>query len=136
MTTASRYKSVTNGTGAALTVAGVDQTDGNDRLVRTVVRPYAAADIGAGAGQTQNAGGCIIDALPVGTNVLAIIAQTFRAGRSIDNLTLNAGAQIASLTYSYNAADGTIRVVDAGNNAAVLLVAGDITMATLLLGPA
>jgi len=138
MTTSVRYKLVTNTTGAALTAAGVPAGDGDDKLYRVIERVFAAADIGNGAGQTQNAGGCIVDVLPAGTNALILEGAAYKvnagAARRLDNLTLAAGAQIASLSYSIDA-NNAVRVVDAGNNATVQLAANDYVVIKLTIGP-
>jgi hypothetical protein len=138
MTTSVRYKSVTNATGAALTAAGVPSGDGVDKLSRTIKRTFAAADIGIEAGKTQHASGCIIDVLPTGTNVLSIKGAAFKvtagAARGMDNLTLSAGTQIASLSYSVDTSLN-VRVVDAGNNATVQLAATDYVVIELVIGP-
>ena len=138
MSTSVRYKLVTNNTGAALTAVGVNSGDGDDKLYRVIKRVFAAADIGANAGQTQEAHGCIVDILPPGTNVLALEGSAYKvnagAVRRLDNLTLNAGAQIASLSYSVDV-NSAVRVVDAGNNAAVQLAANDYIVIKLTIGP-
>ena len=53
-----RCATQTNATGAALTSAVV--VDGRDYTLKSIKRVLAAADVGNGAGQTQNAAGLLV----------------------------------------------------------------------------
>ena len=138
MTTTVRFKEVLNTTGAALTSAGVASNDGDEKALKKIKRVLVAADIGANAGQTQHGQGCLVDVLAPGTTVISLSGESFKVSnaterRRLDNLTLNSGAQIASLKYFINASN-EIRVIDAGNNAAVQLAAGDVVSVEIVTG--
>lgn len=142
MTTAIRYKKVLNTTGAALAPAGIsDKSDGNDKQYRIITRTLAAADIGAGPGQTQHAQGCIVDQLPPGTNVLSIKGLTYRLGVLLDNTPWGTATQftgaltgIAQIAYSVNALNQVI-VHDATALATLQLAADDEVIIKLIIGP-
>jgi hypothetical protein len=53
-----RYATKGNATGAVLTSALIK--DGKDYTLKCIVRKLAAADVGNGAGQTQEANGCLV----------------------------------------------------------------------------
>jgi hypothetical protein len=152
MTSAVRYKTVLNATGAALTVSGVtnSNSDGIDKQQRVVKRVYAAADIGTGAGQTRNAGGCIIDVLPTGTNVLMFEAITYYVGSDadetyieiLDNRTIGSvdeplqPSTVVGRSYLAYALDtsGVMRVYDGGEGAGCIIALNTFTVIKYTIG--
>ncbi len=153
MSTSSRFKLVSNSTGAALTTAGIAVGDGNDRSTRTIKRTLSASDIGNTAGKTQHELGCIIDVLQSGPN----ISGTVQPGINILNLsgaswrkmdasgarpisykrldgTTDDGTNVASLQYFFYPTDNTIRVFDGGADAAVQLADNDYVEVELTFG--
>ncbi len=155
MPTASRYKSVTNTTGAALTVAGVPTGDGSDRSTRVIKRTLAAIDCGTEAGKTRHALGCIVDVLQTGPNIggtaqpainiLNLSGAAWKlvpaaAGRPItyrrlDNHVDALAAHIANIQYFFYPSDNTIRVYDGGNDVSTILATGDYIEVELTFGP-
>jgi hypothetical protein len=145
MTTATRFQTINNTKNppAPLTAADLPSGDGSDRSVRVVRRNIVAADVGNGAGQTQNATGCIVCTVPAGINILAIRGATYdlaNAGppaeyRLRDNMLYAAGPNGADIRYFFNAADNTIRVHDNAVTNQVQMAANDIVIVEIHSGP-
>lgn len=145
MTTALRYQLVqnTSNPAAVMTAETAPPGDGSDRSYRVIERILAAIDVGAEAGKTQNASGCIVAVLPAGTNILVLEGRSYKQTvngpppqfRLADNMSDAAIDHIANITYWFNTADNTIRVRDYAADAAVQLAANDIIVINLTFGP-
>lgn len=61
-----KFSIITNGTGAALTTTANQYLSGDISSIEIYARIFAAADVGAGAGQTQHAGGCLLVSINAG----------------------------------------------------------------------
>lgn len=62
---------IQNTTGAVLTTTGDQYKKGNPASLEQFARVFAAADVGANAGQTQNANGCLLISIDSGYIVVA-----------------------------------------------------------------
>jgi hypothetical protein len=134
MTASVRYKVVTNTTGAALTAAGIVGNDGDDKQYKVIARRLTAADIGNAAGQTQNATGALVYALPEGSkaaSVLLVKGVTYRNGRMIDNLVNAAAANIPN--FAYRQVGLNIVVLDTAGTG-MQLAADDLVVVELVIG--
>lgn len=147
MVTSVRYKFVQNTTGAALTTSNFpNQTDGDDKQSKIIRHPLVAADFGGGAGQIDNAGGLILDILPINYNVLLFEVSVYRPSNvggviqynSLDN-------QLASIDFVAHTFDTTevffwvdsensLRVVDKGHAGDGALQVGDFIVGKVVMG--
>jgi hypothetical protein len=139
MTTVVRYATVTNTTGAALTSALL--VDGKEYALRSVKRTFVAADIGAGAGQTQHANGCLIAQFS-GCFIKDVVHFSMFRDLSADGFLdiLDGFHNVANVAHLFQVGwkigtDGqSLYLRDAGNNAATQLVAADILQVLVLTG--
>lgn len=144
MTAVSRYAKVTGGV-ALLTVASADA--GDDLATIQVEREFAAADVGAGAGQTRDATdptvGCLV-AQFTGSRIIRVeIVGLYRA-LAATNRTFSGQQVIGSAAntvnlatrVSYNAQTGvsSIYVLDSAAAAPGRIVAADYLILNVLLG--
>lgn len=152
MASSFRYKYVQNSTAAALTLANFPVTnDGDDKQEKFIRHVLTADDIGVDPGEIGNAGGLILDVIPVNYNVLWFDVTTFRptAGGGINRYNC-LDNQVVGVTFddpdyvveSYEtafwvAADNTLRVQDRGiANPTAFLAAGDVLIGRLVIGSA
>jgi hypothetical protein len=134
-----RYGAVTNTTGAVLTSALL--VDGKEYSLRAVKRTFAVADIGANAGQTQHAAGCLVAQFS-GCFIKDVIHFSMFRDLGADGFLdiLDGFHSIANVGHLFQVGwkigvDGqSLYLRDAGNNAATLLVANDILQALVLTG--
>ena len=135
-----RYAVKENATGVALTSALI--IDGKDYTFKSIKRVLAAEDVGNGAGQTQHAAGCLV-AQFAGSLVKDVVNfsvyRPLAGGDAVGWISLIDGwHNPLDLTHlfkvSWKAAEGSLRLRDFGNNAAVQLVAGDILQFLVVTG--
>lgn len=156
MTNAIRYGVVSNTTGAAIITASVTNLSaGNDYALMAVKRTLAAADVGANAGQTRNAGGLFVVNFTgkfikdvMAFNVYRPLPTAAQIGGKVLNIPLtgyvmsNANPPVAPTNLNQSigwtwciSADGLSLILrDSASNADGQLIAGDIINALLVTG--
>lgn len=137
MVSSLRYSTITNGTGAAVVAGGALVSVGQDYAAETVDRILVAADVGAGAGQTQHAAGMIFAEFKGAVIKKVISASIVRTAGNFDYfylgtdiITANIGFQIVAVNAN---GVSTLRLID-GAAAAAQLAAGDHIIVVVELG--
>lgn len=130
-----RHSEFTNATGAVVAAGGATVEKGQTYCFETVSRTLAAADVGAGAGQTQHAAGMIFAEFK-GVTVKAVTSlAVYRIAGGVTYLFTYLTDAKANPGYIISNANdiSTLRFRDggAGNG---LLVTGDIVVMTVEVG--
>jgi hypothetical protein len=136
MTSSIRYREITNTTGVAVLPGGALINFGKDIATETINVTLAAADVGAGAGQTQNANGMILAEFKGAQikQVISTVVLRTAAGFAYEFL----GTDAVSANYGFSITNvdtiSTLRLKDLPTGAAGRLAAGDEIIVTLSIG--
>lgn len=136
MVSSVRYSTITNGTGAVVVAGGAPINQGQDYAAECVDRLLAAADVGAGAGQTQHAAGMIFAEFKGAVIKKVISASIVRTAGGFDYFFLGTDAVTANIGFSITNASGvsTLRIKDSATGAAGFMAAGDHIVVVVELG--
>ena len=136
MTSSVRYREITNATGAAVVAGGALIDFGKDLATETVNVVLVAADVGAGAGQTQHANGMIFAEFQ-GAEIKQVISQVvLRTAAGFSYAFLGTDAVTANYGFSITNVGGksTLRLKDIPTGAAGRLAVGDEVVVTMSIG--
>jgi hypothetical protein len=133
-----RYAKQGNATGAALVSALI--VHGQDYTLKSIKRTLTAADVGANAGQTQHANGCLIAQFQ-GAKIKDVIHfSVFHLDGAEWNIIFDGkhnpadASHRSSIGWKLSADSSSLYVRDRSNNAATLLTAADYIQALIVLG--
>jgi len=136
MTTVVRHTNVTNSTGAVIAAGGAAIASGQDYATETINRTLTADDVGAGAGQTQDAAGMIFAEFTGSVIKGVISSQVFRAAGGIDYDFVGTNAVCANYGFSITTVGNvsTLRLQDLPSDPAAFLAAADRVIVVVELG--
>lgn len=118
---------LTNTTGAPVVAGGMPATGGQDRACEVINVILTANDVGAGAGQTQNAAGMIIAEFQGAVIKNVVSMEVFRVTNGFAYNFLGSDAVSANYGYSVTNTNNvsTLRLIDSATGAAGRLAAND-----------
>jgi hypothetical protein len=136
MTTSIRHSVIENTTGAAVVADGAIINYGQDYAGQSIDRKIVAADVGAGAGQTQHAAGMIFAEFQGAVIKRVVSASIVRTTGGFDYFFQGSDTVSNNIGFSITNTDGksTLRIKDAPSGGAGRLVANDHVIVILELG--
>lgn len=140
MTSSVRYKYIKNTTATPLTVDNFVSSclmngDGDDKQRKIVKRIITAADIGTNPDQIGHSYGAILDLVPITSNVLWVHGNVFRPGTVPQEGTTFYDNIVSETMLNFGVGlDNSIRMHDKEEGTAFAVAAGDIVVATIILG--
>lgn len=136
MTMVVRHFDLTNTTGAAVLPGGATIEKGQDYATQEITVTIAAADVGGGAGQTQEAAGMIF-AEVYGSLIKRVISESVvRTAGGFDYFFQGSDIVTKKIGFKIVNTDGksTLRLIDAASGGAGRLAAGDKVVVIVELG--
>ena len=124
-----RHAEQKNTTGATLTKSNLK--DGRDYKLLSIERVFAAIDVGAEAGKTQHAAGCLVGTIE-GGRLYKVINQTIQKGDPFTDFRLNKVTTTGGIKVGPDKKSLYVREDTEG----AVIAAGDSLFLEVLVGPA